>query len=192
MDLRGWIREQHDGIRLLLQSNILDRVPREKLAVRPSADSNSIAWLLWHIARCEDVAVNAIVRGQPQLLLREQWGPRLGFEDARIGTAFGDEEVGDLGRRLDLDALLQYWEAVSQETRSWLEEADLEQLDWTPDVRERLGAAPPVVPKEGDWLLERWSGQPARFFLRMTVIGHEYLHLGEMMAIRGQLGIRGL
>ena len=176
----------------MLQTNILSRVPREKLSVRPLPTSNSIAWMLWHIARCEDVAVNAIVRGEPQLLLRSEWGPRLGVDESRVGTAFTDDEVGDLGSRLDLDALLQYWEAVSHETRSWLEGADLEQLDWTPDVRDRLGAAPAVVPKEGEWLLERWSGQPARFFLRMTVIGHEYLHLGEMMAIRGQLGIRGL
>jgi hypothetical protein len=61
-----------------------------------------------------------------------------------------------------------------------------------PDVGRRLAAIPAVVPAEGEWIRDEWSGKPARYFVRSVVLAHGFAHLGEMRSIRGLLGIAGL
>jgi len=192
MDLRQWIIEEHQAIQPLFQLNVSNSVPRDKLAIKPADGSNSIAWLIWHLARIEDVVVNSVVRGEDQVLIRDRWGPRVGVAETQIGTGFSDEEVADFSNRLDTGALIDYWVAVHQETQGWLKDAPLDILDSKPDLRERLESAPEVVSQQGGWVLQLWGGQATSFLLRWTVIGHGYLHLGEMQAVRGQLGIKGL
>src|SRR3989442_955677 len=38
-------------------------VSDEQMRVRPREDLNSLAWLMWHIARAEDIMVNAVLPG---------------------------------------------------------------------------------------------------------------------------------
>ena len=47
------------------------------------------------------------------------------------------------------------------------------------------------MPSEATWLLDFWRGRPVAWFVRFPLINHGYLHLGEMQAIRGRLGIKG-
>jgi hypothetical protein len=34
-----------------------------------------------------------------------------------------------------------------------------------------------------------WAGQPVSFFVQWEVVGHRLNHLGEMIAVRGRLGL---
>lgn len=44
----------------------LHGLPDDQLRLRPQG-WNSIAYLLWHMARCEDVAANVVVAQRPQV-----------------------------------------------------------------------------------------------------------------------------
>lgn len=191
MDLRAWIQTEHQEFRGLFERTILGVVPGEGFTSRPDGSSNSIAWLMWHLARIEDVTINTIVRGQPQVLEVGKWQERLGVADQRVGTGFQDTEVEAFSRLINVDELDAYWKAVKAATAAWLAEVPLEALDAVPDLDSRLSSSPDIVSKEGSWLLDFWRGRPARFFLMISVINHGYIHLGEMMAIRGRLGIKG-
>ena len=48
--------------------DLLDALSDEQIRARPHG-LNSIAWLLWHGARVEGVAVNRFVADRPQVLL---------------------------------------------------------------------------------------------------------------------------
>ncbi len=192
MDLRQWILVEHGMIQPLFRMNITSAVPADKLAVKPANGSNSIAWLVWHLARIEDVVVNSVARGVPQVLVADEWGPRLGVGETQIGTGLNDDEVDDFSRRVDASSLLEYWDAVQKHTQSWLSDVSPDELDIVPNLRERLEAVPEVVSQQAGWVLQIWANQPVSFFLRWVTIGHGYLHLGEMQAVRGQLGLRGL
>ena len=193
MDLEQWIKDEHAAIGPLFDMNVLNMVPRDKLTVKPASNSNSIAWLVWHLARCEDIIVNTVIRGGPQVLRRVDWRRELGVDDERIGTGLRDEEVVDFGERVNVDALLDYWRQVRAETASWLDGgAPLEAFDEVPNLHERLASVPAIVPQEGTWVLPLWGRKPVSFLFRWVVIGHGYVHLGEMQAVRGQLGIRGI
>lgn len=55
--------------------------------IRPGKSLNSLAWLLWHMARTEDVNVNLVIvdRGQ---VFDEAWARRLNVSRGGSGTLF--------------------------------------------------------------------------------------------------------
>ena len=192
MDLRDWFAAEHGDVRMMFERTVLRSLPADLLTARPGDAGNSICWLVWHLARVEDVVLHAVVRGEPTVLASGGWGRRMGYDDARIGTGFTDADVETFGRAVDPKAVDDYWQAVRAATAAWLATVPLEALDVVPDLDTRLAALPPVVPKQAEWLLAFWRGRPAGFFLRMPVIDHGFLHLGQMQELRGRLGVRGV
>ncbi|MBM3217836.1 MAG: DinB family protein [Candidatus Rokubacteria bacterium] len=65
-----------------------------QLRVRPGKGLNSIVWLLWHMARTEDVAVNLIVAARPQVF-DEAWSRRMNIPHVQMGSGMTEEEVAD-------------------------------------------------------------------------------------------------
>ena len=164
----------------------------ERWTERPIPGGNSIGWLMWHLARWQDVAVNTIVRGEQQVFFCDGWDGRLGVSDTRAGTGFTDEEVEDWCSAVCVSELPNYWAAVARETHAWLSSVDLDVLEEVPDVDARLAAAPDVVSESAAWVHSYFRGRPARFYVGFTAINHAYMHIGEMAAVRGALGVAGL
>ncbi|MBN2501938.1 MAG: hypothetical protein JXB38_14245 [Anaerolineales bacterium] len=48
---------------------LLRRIPRN--------GEHSVVWVMWHIARIEDVTMNMLVAGTPQLFMQDGWCERL-------------------------------------------------------------------------------------------------------------------
>ncbi len=187
MDLRRWIRGQHAGMQMLFQANIGGVVPSERLAEKPPHVAYSIAWAIWHIARGEDVAVNTLIRGEPQVLVRDGWAARFGLTDPHPGLGLDDEDESFVSRA-DPSALLEYFAEVAHETKGWLRTAPLEVLDELPDVEGLLLPGAPAA--QAAWMREEWVGKPGSFFLSWAVIGHGLMHIGEMFTVKGQLEAR--
>jgi hypothetical protein len=64
-------------------------------------------------------------------------------------------------------------------------------MNGVPDVDVRLASAPDAVCGDAVWIRDRWRGSTVNQLVWFTIL-HGYQHLGEMHAIRGRLGIRGL
>ncbi len=75
-----------------MELNILHGLTDDQLRLRPQG-WNSIASLLWHIARFEDVGVNVIVAARPQVFSEGNWLDRLRIGRRDVGTGLTDEEV---------------------------------------------------------------------------------------------------
>jgi len=58
---------------------------------------NSLAWLLWHLARAEDAVVNVVVGAREQVLSAGDWPRRLGV--ARLDLAAARAYRDAVGRR---------------------------------------------------------------------------------------------
>src|ERR1700734_2430877 len=61
---------------------------------RPGPNANSIAWLIWHSARVQDIQL-APIAGVDQVWTRDGWVDRFGLDLPRndIGYGHGPEEV---------------------------------------------------------------------------------------------------
>ena len=93
----------------------LGGLSEDQLRVRP-AGLNSIIWLLWHMARTEDAAVNLVVAGRPQVL-DDDWVRRLAPGRGDIGTGMTSDEVTEFSARVDCAAVVAYRTAVGRRTR---------------------------------------------------------------------------
>ena len=67
MDLRGWIVTEHDGVRSRFVQSVRDVVPLERWKERPGDGGSSIAYLVFHTASHQDVALSSVIDGRAPL-----------------------------------------------------------------------------------------------------------------------------
>ncbi|HKC96675.1 MAG TPA: DinB family protein, partial [Methylomirabilota bacterium] len=81
MDVRDLFLDQHaamhsaavGGNKMSASERAFSGLSDEQMRVRPREDLNSLAWLMWHIARAEDIFVNTILGARTQLFDDESW-----------------------------------------------------------------------------------------------------------------------
>jgi hypothetical protein len=111
----------------------------EELAFRPDDESNSIAWLVWHLTRIQDDHV-AGLDGSEQVWTGSGWAERfaLPLEPSDTGYGHGPEDVATV--TADAGLLLGYFEDVHERTLTYLRtlsDADLGHVidpTWDPPV----------------------------------------------------------
>ena len=111
----------------------------QQLAFRPDGESNSIAWLVWHLTRIQDDHVTGL-RGGDQAWTAGGWSGRfaLPLEPADTGYGHGPDDVAKV--TADAAMLLDYFEEVHEKTVEYLRslsDADLLQVidpSWDPPV----------------------------------------------------------
>jgi hypothetical protein len=172
-----------------LEDGLCDGLTPQQMRARPGG-LNSIVWLLWHMTRFEDVVVNTVLRGVPEVLDRDGWLERLGISTRLIGTGSTDEEVDDFGTSVEPLIVREYRSAVGRETRLWAEHADFAALDAVPDVAARLAQAPRSITERAEWVQALWQTRTGHGLLALPVIGHSYIHFGEARVTRARLGAR--
>lgn len=124
--------------------DVVDGLSPDVLSARVEPGANTIAWLVWHLARVQDDHV-AEVAGTEQVWLAEGWVRRfnLPFEDRATGYGQGSEDVGAV-RVSSGDLLTGYYDAVHDATIRFvggLADADFDRVvdeSWDPPVT--LGA----------------------------------------------------
>ncbi len=176
---------------LSVEDVLLRGLTDDQLRTSPQPGLNSIAWVLWHVARTEDVGVNAVLAGRQQVLDEEGWSERLGLSRRDIGTGMGDEEVAGLGARINVAALRAYRVAVARRTRAVAQALTPGQLDELVDT-ERLGRAPTegAFAENATWVGTFWEGKTVGWLLTQIGVAHSIWHLGEAGVLK-QLGSLG-
>jgi hypothetical protein len=149
---------------------------------------NSVAWLIWHMARCEDVGINTVIRGVPEVINRDGWPDRLNICVRDIGTGMDDNEVADFSARVDVAALRAYRAAVGRETRRWAEAVDFAELDAVADAAGQLARHPEALHERAGWVVSLWGGKTRGFLLFGLAVTHNHNHLGEADHIGRMLG----
>jgi len=120
MHITALFREFHQGFppRALAFFDTLDEA---QWRTRPQPAVNSLAWLIWHMARVEDAGVNRLVANRPQILDAGNWGERMQVPLRHHGTGMTSQEVTDLSNRIDLPSLRAYHTAVRAGTLEVIE-----------------------------------------------------------------------
>src|SRR5215467_12053426 len=88
----------------------------EQMRVRPREDLNSLAWILWHVARTEDIMLGSVITGRAQVL-DEGWAGKLKVSRRDLGTGMTSADVSEITRQVDVAALRDYRDAVGRRTR---------------------------------------------------------------------------
>lgn len=131
-DAFGRVRENvHD---------VVEGLSADQLGARITEDTNSIAWLIWHLTRVQDDHI-AGVAGIEQAWTAREWCDRFGLPLPTSATGYG-HDTGDVAAvRVDTpDLLTGYYDDVHEQTLAYvrgLTDADLDRVvdrAWDPPV----------------------------------------------------------
>jgi hypothetical protein len=150
---------------------------------------NSIAWIVWHMARCED-ALNLLLADRPQVLDQEHWFDRLHVARRDVGTGMADAEVSTLSASVDLTALNGYYTAVGQSTVAVVTSLPPQELDAIPDLHRLHPEVEGVFQENAMWAISEREGASKGWWLGHLGIAHNQMHRGEALTIRGLQGMR--
>jgi DinB superfamily len=194
MDALDFFLVRYDQVHRVLTDPAIEQLDDTQLRTRPHPRVNTVAWLLWHMARVEDVGVNRFVADRSQVL-EDGWDAKLGVGRRDVGTGMTDAEVDEFSGRVDLDALRGYWDAVTRRTPEVAASLRCDDLDAVvPKARvERVASAEGAVAPGAEWLTEFWAaGRTRAWVLAQTPLLHVYGHYFEARAVAGLWGARSL
>jgi hypothetical protein len=138
----------------------------EQLAERVGPEANTIAWLVWHLAREQDAQVAALA-GTPEVWTADGWARRfaLPLDDAEHGYGHTPEQVAAV--RAPADLLVGYAQAATAASLAYvgsLTDADLD-----------------------DVVDERWDPPVTRGVRLVSVLDDAVQHAGQAAFVRGLL-----
>ena len=182
-------RDSHRGMSRALLADLTD----EQMRTPPCPGVNTLTWLVWHIARVEDIGINRFVTDGEQVFDGGGWGTRLGVTRRDFGTGMTPDEVLTLSAQINVEALHAYWDAVEDRTVAVVQGLHPEDLDTILDAAHvhRVFAHDQVVTPDALWVRDYMEGQPRGFFLIHLGLTHIFVHRGEALAIRGLIGHPG-
>ncbi len=100
-----------------LEDEVLEGLAEADFRFIPNKEDHSIAWVLWHLARIEDVTMNMLVAGSPQILTTSNWLQKMEFNSSETGNALDKAGISLLSKDINIDKLRAYRLAVGRRTR---------------------------------------------------------------------------
>ncbi len=163
----------------------------DQMRHRPQEGLNSLAWLLWHMARAEDMGVNVCVAERPQVLEGDGWKERLNVARHDMAAGMTDEEVGEFTDAVDIQALRDYRDAVGNRTREVVGAMRPVQFDEQIDADKIEQAFEDgTISQNAVWLRGFMNKKTKAFVLGHVGTGHNFMHLGEAWCLRSMAGLK--
>lgn len=171
---------------------ILDDLSLDKIRLIPGKQEHSIAWILWHISRIEDVAMNVLVAGGEQVFVEGSWLARLGIITRSTGNAMSSSEIQELSQRVNIPVLRAYRVEVGRRTRHVCQSLTPKDLSRRVDPQrlERVMTSGALV-EAATGIKEYWSKRDIAGLLLMPASRHILVHLNEALTLKRQVLRRG-
>ena len=191
MNLPQLFLQRYDVLYDFYLGGIWEMVPADWMRQRPDPRVNSIAWILWHLARVEDAGINRFVVDRPQVLDDEPWMQRMNVPWRHNGSGMTSPEVDDLSRRIDLATLREYSAAIRARTTDVIQQLDWDDLDeiLTPQRVQAVVIDEGLAHSHVDELVANYTGWTKGRALMNFGMTHPYQHVGEIEVIGSLLGV---
>lgn len=163
---------------------IIRHLDEAQMRARPHG-LNSLAWLVWHMARSEDVGINVVIAGQRQVFDEGDWAARLNVTRRDVGTGMSPDEVAELSEQIRIPELRRYRAAVGRRTREVV--AVLPPAAWGEIVDAAATARARAEGAYGpgaEWLERFCTGKSKAWYFYWIAVGHNHLHLGQARWVR--------
>lgn len=169
------------------EDEALQGLPEAAYRTLPAGVEHTVAWVVWHITRCEDITMNLLVEGCPQVL-EDGWAAKIGAPALDTGNTMDAAAAQAFSAPLSVSALLDYRTAVGRRTREIV--ARLQGADFGRKMdpqRLRLVAEKGAVLPGAAWLIDYWGGRTVAGLLLMPATRHHISHLNEILRLRKKL-----
>jgi len=109
----------------------LDDLTQEEAAFSPATESNSIAFILWHVTRVEDFFVNRVIEHEVESYEADGWREKLGTPAKDTGFEYTAEQL-QAWPVPKLEVLRGYANSLRKRTLAFLNCIDPERLSEVP------------------------------------------------------------
>ena len=167
MDSKNFIKLQFEKIYKQCDE-VLNAITNEQFNWTPPGTANPISATFVHLLTSEDRNIQVLLQGKERIWESEGWIEKIGVKDPP-GRGKHWEEARD--RAWKLLPLLGYEQSVRAATFAYLDRLTAEELDRKVKVNE----------------VERTAAD-----ILTALIVHQMVHIGEIAAIKGIMGIKGL
>ncbi len=190
LDLHGQL---HCGIVTGSSGNAVDALlgdlSETEYCIMPDNKAETIAWVLWHISRIEDMTMAVLVQEEHQLF-DEKLRVKLNSPICDTANSLNDDEIMTLSKSLSIKDLLNYRNAVGKQTQSIVKQLKAEDL--FRKVRaaglELLRDSKAVSEDENSiWLLDYWGSKDVAGLLLMPPTRHLLMHLNDACRWKQQI-----
>lgn len=167
------------------EDEVFKDATEEQIRRIPRGINHSIAWLIWHIARCEDITMNLLVAGSSQVLNRDNWLKSMKVSVCDTGNAMDDVGVANFSNRVNIEALRAYRLAVGCRTREIVKHllpAELKQKVQPSRIQQVMNEGAVVEAAHG--IADYWSKRTIAGLLLMPATRHNLIHLYEAIQLK--------
>jgi uncharacterized damage-inducible protein DinB len=181
---------QYDTVQTIIDQYILKGLSDDQWRYAPHEGQNSLAWLLWHTARTEDVAMTVLAGKGVQVMSHDKWLPCMNLTRRDVGTAMTVEECTEFNANIDLNGLRAYRAAVKERTQTIVASLTPEQLEEMaePIHVQQTFADGTIGSERARWLEQFFANHTKAWWLGF-VVWHNAEHVGEAFCVRSQAGI---
>lgn len=109
----------------------LDGLTQEEITWTPAPHCNSLAFILWHVGRAEDLIVNRVIKGGSEIYETEGWWETFGTPPADTGGHYTEEQLRSWPTP-ELEDLQRYTQATHENTLAFLDTLTPEMLHQVP------------------------------------------------------------
>ena len=187
VDLMQWIEADLTAVRARLFDAVVGLVPQPRWHEQADGGGTTIAGLLLHIARHQDLAVNTVARGHEPLFPVHRL--QLGLGGVAPDAALAEAEDRLVTSLVSPPDLVVYLEAVFHTTATWLATLSAADLDRVPNTSANLTRLGRLDEAAVPWLYRMWADRPVGWLLQWPVVGHANAHVGEGISIRNRMGL---
>ena len=170
------------------EHELLNDMTDDELRQIPAGDEHSIACILFHLARIEDIVINVLVAGMSQLFTSDDWAKKMNVSVIHSANNMNDSSIAELTANIDIKALLDYRIAVARRTREIvkiLQAKDFKQKVDPCRIKKVLNDG--AVTPEAMEITDYWSKKTIAGLLLMPPTRHCMLHLNEAMRIKQKI-----
>jgi hypothetical protein len=177
-----------DSAQYTLADTALEGLSNAEWRAVPEDCEHSVAWIVWHMSRIEDAAMNIVLVNRNQVFVESDWQKRLNISISDTGNLLPLEKVKKLGQDIVIPALLEYRSEVGKRTRENV--LALDPTEWKhPLDPARVARLIPegVVAPYATGVPEYWGWLTYAGLLLMPPTRHNLVHLNEIMKMKKKL-----
>jgi hypothetical protein len=155
----------------------------------PENEEHSIAWIIWHLSRIEDVTMNMLVADRPQVFEDQGWMSKIHAPIRHTGNAMNQEAVRAFSQALDLRALRDYRVQVGLATRAIVKDLTKDDLSQKVDS-DRLDRVlvEGAVHEDAAGIVAYWGRRTIAGLLLMPPTRHAIVHWNEALRLTRKIG----
>ena len=170
------------------EDELLDDMTDDEIRRIPAGSEHSIAWILFHLARIEDITMNMLVAGTPQIFGRDDWARNMNVDILHSANRMNEQSLVELSSNLNIKSLREYRIAVARGTRDIVKK--LQAKDFKRQVEpsriEKVLSEGAVTP-EAIEIIHYWSRKTIAGLLLMPPTRHCILHLNEASKVKEKI-----